>query len=176
MRKQITAENVRVLFDYNPETGELIWRPRPLRLKTARTDRTFNTNFAGKVAGHFDDKGYMRLVGYDPDRAHRIIWLYAYGFVPDCEIDHINGIRNDNRLCNLRLATRAENTRNAFRRTDNRSGHRGVAWEEDTKRWRAYLNFDGKRHYLGRFVTLEEAIKARCSAADLLHGEFARNV
>lgn len=90
------------------------------------------------------------------------------------EVDHINGDRLDNRRCNLRLATHAQNVRNAGMRKDNTSGFKGVCYYPLTKRWTSQINVRGRRKRLGYFSTPEEAHAAYCVAALQHHGEFAR--
>lgn len=68
---------------------------------------------------------------------HRLAWFYVHGRWPTADIDHINGNRDDNRLCNLREATRQQNIQNSKRRSDNRSGIKGVCWVESRGYWLA---------------------------------------
>jgi hypothetical protein len=89
-------------------------------------------------------------------------------------VDHINGDGLDNRRSNLRLATKAQNQRNQRLRRDNKSGFKGVCWDNRAKKWRALIRFNGKQKTLGYFDTPEEAYEAYCAAAIELHGEFAR--
>jgi hypothetical protein len=93
------------------EAGILTWKARPREhFKTARAWKIWNTRFAGKPAGSLDLSGYLltRINGKE-HRNHRIAWKMATGLDPVAEIDHINGIKADNRLCNLREATKGEN-------------------------------------------------------------------
>lgn len=90
-----------------------------------------------------------------PILAHRAAWVLHYGKWPDGEIDHINGVRTDNRICNLRDVDKGGNQRNATRRKDNTSGYAGVyKWK---KRYLAHIRIDGKLKVIGRFDTAEEA-------------------
>jgi hypothetical protein len=86
-------------------------------------------------------------------------------------VDHVNGLQWDNRRCNLRLATNSQNLINSGTQKGNRSGYRGVNW--DRGRWRAFITCKRKRHHLGRFTTLAEAVEARNKAAVRLFGQFA---
>ena len=88
--------------------------------------------------------------------------------------DHANGNTLDNRKCNLRICTAAENTRNQKRRTDNSSGYKGVSWAKRRGKWVAQIIKDGKHHFLGHFSTPEEAHNAYCEASKNYHGEFGR--
>jgi hypothetical protein len=97
----LTAERVRELLEYDADTGILRWRVRR------------GTVVSGRIAGHLDAKGYMAL-GIDGRlyRLHRVVWLHVYGAWPTQEIDHINRVRHDNRLANLRDVSRLVNARN----------------------------------------------------------------
>lgn len=160
-RKPPTAELVRELLIYNPETGVFTWRVNRGWLK------------AGTVAGSPHRAGYTILgIALRMYRAHRIAWLYMTGKWPADAIDHINGIRDDNRWANLREATWQENLRSTKRRIDNTSGFKGVR-KEGTK-WVASIYPNRKRIKLGTFDTPEEAHAAYCAAAEQLYGEFAR--
>lgn len=90
-------------------------------------------------------------------------------------VDHINGDGLDNRRCNLRLATAAQNQMNQRRRRDNTSGFKGVRFDRARQRWRAEIRVDGKHIFLGRFDTPVEAHRAYCKAAALYFGEFAND-
>lgn len=172
----LTAEFVRSILDYDPETGIATWRPKPPR---TRLDRTFNTRFAGKAAGsRHKTYGYLcvginRRVYY----LQQIIWLHYYGEWPALLVDHSDGDRVNNRITNLRLATYSQNGRNRGMQANNTSGYKGVCFDAyglRIKRWMASI-YDGKYHiYLGRFATREEAAAAYREAALRLHGEFSR--
>lgn len=155
----ITQALLRSKMDYDAETGRLVW-----------TDCNHKTRNGSEV-GYLGPQGYrITNLGKRPMCVHRLIWLYAYGVWPVGEIDHINGIRSDNRLCNLREATREQNARN-------RPAQRGRAIKGITfarGKYQAQIRFGGKNIYLGRFDTAEQAGAAYESAARDLHGEFVR--
>lgn len=163
MSEKITPERLRELLDYNPETGELRWKPRPATMfKAEHWQRTWNTRQAGRPAFTVGDKGYRRgMIFRRMYLAHVVAWAISTGKWPDGQIDHINGVRDDNRLANLREVTRSENCRNGKRRSSNTSGVNGVARHGD--RWRAYIMV-----HLGIFDTLEEAAAARKDAESRL--------
>ena len=134
----ITQEYLKELFFYNGE--KLIWCCRRSRIKL------------GAVAGGIQSDGYIRItVNQKHYQAHRLIWLWVYGEWPDGEIDHINGIRDDNRIDNLRAVTRSENCRNTKQRKDNKSGITGVHWHKKAKKWQARIQTNGKTRNLGLF-------------------------
>jgi hypothetical protein len=90
------------------------------------------------------------------------------------EIDHLNSDGLDNRKCNLRLATRAQNACNARARRNSLSGYKGVTWNKRAAKWRAAIWLNGKERHLGFFVEPEVAHAAYCEASQRLHGEFGR--
>jgi hypothetical protein len=150
----VTAERLRQLFKYDPETGLF---ERAGRLRNG-------TNTVGYVQFMID--GEMQL-------GHRMAWLYVHGSLPN-QIDHINGVRHDNRICNLRESSQAQNCGNVRRHRDNKSGFKGVIRSSDGKRWAAQICKDGLRRHLGTFDTPEDAHAAYCEAAKAAFGEFAR--
>ncbi len=107
--------------------------------------------------------------------AHRLAWLYVHGEWPDCEVDHVNGNRSDNRISNLRLATPTQNRMNGARRRDNATGFRGVHFEPRRKKYVAQLKIGTQRKYLGQFDTAEAAHAAYLEAAKEFYGDFARS-
>lgn len=164
----LTADRLREVLDYSPETGVFKWRDRP-----KRTRRGGNSAPVGSEAGSTGGQLY-RLIAVDGRRywAHRLVWVHVYGEWPCKEIDHINGNGHDNRLNNLRQATRTENRRNSRLPRNNTTGLKGV--HQKRKSFVAGIGNNGKYRYLGTFDTPEEAHAAYCKAARELHGEFAR--
>lgn len=118
--------------------------------------------------------GYaMGTVFGKPMKAHRVIFCMVYGFWPEY-VDHINGIRHDNRLSNLRASTKVENGKNQKLFSSNKSGYVGVNWYKRGKKWRAFIGINRKRVYLGQFDTKEEAVIAR-ELASKEHGFSERH-
>ena len=129
----------------------------------------------GDQAGSLNNRGYL-IVEWKGKiyRAHRIIYEMAYGTIPDSyQVDHINGIRTDNRLDNLRLATGSQNKWNSCKPKNNTSGFKGVYWNKRDQKWRAEVTIFNKKKFLGLFATKEEAYAARIEAEKIYHGEFA---
>lgn len=150
------------VFIYFPQTGEMFWLARR---NGVRGDRR-----AGCVIG-----GYLLIEHNNkPIMAHRLAWKIMTGEWPDKFIDHINGNRVDNRFCNLRLADKWQNARNAKTPKTNTSGFKGVCWDKDAKKWLAQINIDGRSRKIGKFSTAEAAHAAYVKAATDLYGEFAR--
>jgi hypothetical protein len=178
----LPADIIREALELDPasRTG-LRWRQRPRHhFPTERGWKIANGLNAGNPAGSEldDDRGkkYFKVkVNGVPYRAHRIIYLLAFGVDPsDKEIDHIDGDGLNNDPANLRLATRSENLRNRGANKNNTSGFKGVRSNKQTGRWRAEIGLHGKLLHLGLFDTPEEAHAAYVRAAKELHGEFAR--
>lgn len=142
----ITAERLREVLTYNQETGEFAWK--------------IKRGGAKNPAGCINENGYL-LIGIDGRlyRAHRIAWLYVYGAFPGGDIDHINGVKTDNRICNLRDVSRSVNMQNLKgAHKDSSVGLLGVVLSHNkSKPYRAMLMIDGKRRYSGYFKTPTEA-------------------
>ena len=138
------------LLRYDSETGDLFW-------KVNRTNRVF----AGDIAGRVHALGYKTVTIMGKFfYAHQIAWLLHYGELPDGEIDHINRVRHDNRLCNLREVSTSENVANGNMRRNNKSGYRGVFWRSQVQKWQAKIDCNGRRYHLGTFNTAKEAFVA----------------
>ena len=166
MCKDIDIEYVCQVLRYNPETGGLVWKERPLTLfKEERIGKTWNSRFSGQVAGT-PNKGYLMVyLKGSQFAAHRIVWAMAKGEQPPAVIDHINGNPLDNRIENLRESTPQDNAKNMFAPITNTSGVVGVHWNTAKCRWVAqgYVTEDGKAKTvpLGRFVEFEDAVESR---------------
>ena len=146
LQHRLTAERLRQLLDYSPETGLFYWRVK--RGSVA----------AGTEAGTWHGNGYRKIhIDGVPHLAHRLAWLYVHGEHPTGEIDHRNRNPADNRISKLRQASRAQNVRNTSRR-NRRSGFKCVV--RHGGKWRARIAVDRRRIELGIFSTAEEAAAA----------------
>lgn len=157
----LTQERLKELLSYDAETGEFTWK----------TKRGRTTN--GVSAGTIHSSGYM-IIQLDKTKygAHRLAWLYCYGETPSNMVDHINRVKLDNRIANLRLASESENQMNSKLSRNNTSGYKGVSYNKKSKLWRVNIANKGRYIYIGQFKTPEEAnIKAK-QAREKLHGEF----
>lgn len=154
MKSELSQQRLMEVLDYAPETGLFTWKAR---LKRATK--------IGDVAGRVKDSGY-RIIGVDGHlyRAHRLAFLYVTGEFPSAFVDHINGLRDDNRFGNLREATSQENAQNLGLRPGNKSGFTGVHRHTQNGAWIAQIVVSGKRQHLGSFKTREEAHAAYLSA------------
>lgn len=159
------------LFDYDPKTGELVWKPRdPAEFTLGssyppeRAANCWNAKNAGKRAfTSIDPQGYhfgaIDKINY---KAARLIWKMQTGQDPDT-IDHLNGIRTDNRWVNLRNGSSLDNQRNLSLAKNNTSGRVGVR-QNRWGSWRAEIQVLTRRICLGSFATFEEACAARAAA------------
>lgn len=172
-----SPEVLRQLLDCDPETGILTWRWRdPKWFKSGKRTQEhiaaiWNNQNAGAVAfTHTNDAGYKcGRVFNILLRAHRVIWAMEMGEWPSEEVDHINGDRSDNRLCNLRAVSRAENSKNVSVHKDNSVGIIGVSWYPRLEKWCARICVDGERHHIGVYGCIGQAIRAR-KQAERAHG------
>ena len=160
---------------YNAETGVFTWLLRPIESgRRRRHSLSWNTRYAGKPAGRTALNGYVViLVDKRWYLAHRLAWMFEYGRWPKEDIDHINRDRADNRIANLRGATRTQNNGNTKLHRHNTSGVKGVCWATREKRWLAQVQFNGKCKSGGRFKSFDEACAARRKLAANLFGDFA---
>ena len=156
MRKIL--DDIGNLLMYDPETGLFTWKVSRGGVR------------AGTQAGYDSGRGYIiiRVLGRNY-YAHRIAFLLMTGQWPEYQIDHINGNRSDNRFCNLRPATPAENRQNSEKREVASSGYIGVHYSNRSNRWIAKIQVRGKVTHLGTFVTEEEAAEAYIKAKKQLH-------
>ena len=107
-------------------------------------------------------------------KEHRLAWLYMTGAWPEHDIDHINGVRSDNRWANLREATRSQNKANQGPQRNNTSGFKGVCWDKQAQQWKVRITKDGRHIFLGLFDAPEAAHAAYAEAAQNMYGDFAR--
>ena len=155
--QDITAERLQELLHYDPETG-IFTR----KVRTARRVKV------GDVAGCQNGSGYLLItVCSRLYLAHRLAWLHTYGVWPKDQIDHINRIRTDNRIANLREVSHKQNGQNRSKSSTNTSGHPGVCWNKQRSKWVATITHNKKDIHLGLFKSLEEAVSARKAAEKL---------
>lgn len=155
--KQFDIEMIRRHLSYDQETGHFRWKvtiPRATK--------------AGEEAGYCCPRGYVHIrISGRIYTAHRLAYALCHGVIPDL-VDHINGDKGDNRIANLRAATRSENAQNRRRANrQNRTGALGVSPCKD--KYFAQIKVAGVSRNLGQFATLEEASAAYVAAKRELH-------
>lgn len=158
LRTLITQDELKERLHYDPETG--------IFTDLKNKNRELNT---------IQSRGYIGITILKKQYlAHRLAYLYMTGKWPDCQIDHVNQIKDDNRWSNLRAASISQNMHNVKIRSDNSSGYKGV-WRcyYNNKKWRASIKYNGKKINLGTYNTPEEASEVYKKKAIELMGEFA---
>ena len=166
MLDDLTAEFVRSLLAYNPETGELRWK-KFIRNGINKDD----------LAGHLNKKGYLAIrINYRSYQGYRLAWLIMTGEWPKCEIDHRDLNPANNRWNNLRESTHSQNKHNRGKNKNNTSGYKGVFLQKNStdRKWFAQIVHKGKTIYLGSFNDPIDAHNKYSEAAKQLHGEFRR--
>lgn len=150
----ITTKEIKEYFTY--DGSNLLWRISP----------KYDIHI-GSVAGHKNTLGYIEVrIKGKLYLAHRLIWQYVNDEPLSFDIDHINHIRSDNRIENLRLVSHSINMRNQKLRVTNKSGYHGIRWYKKLNKWQARIMYQYKDIHLGYFNTIEEAISMRLTAED----------
>ncbi len=169
----IKSDRLKEMLSYNPEIGLFTWLD--YELPSGKQRKKFGSACVGSIARYVAKNGYVQIrLERKLYYAHRLVWFYVHGVWP-IEIDHKNGITSDNRLKNLRLATRSQQCVNSKFRIINKVGLRGV--DKYGKRYRAYIGIGkGKTKYIGTFDTAIEAHNAYMKEARELYGEFVREL
>ena len=159
--KLLTYDRLREVLNYNPDTGLFTW------IAKASSHITI-----GDTAGRITSGGYINInIDRLPYAAHRLAWLYTHKVWPTNSLDHINRIRNDNRLANLREATKAELAQNRKLTPSNTSGVKGVHWMAGRRRWKASITLNGKLIHLGYTRLFEDAVALR-EEAEIKHHPY----
>lgn len=154
------------LFKLDPESGKLYWKVRSARRVKI-----------GDEAGTKNCNGYRQVYILGRlYRSHRVVFAIIHGRWPESELDHINGIRDDNRPSNLREATPSQNSMNTGMSGMNKSGIRGVSWSKVCNKWRASIQVRRKQIHLGVFNSISDAEVAYNAAASKYFGEFQGNM
>jgi len=158
----MTQELVKELFEYK-EDGHFYWK-KP----------TTNSIKLGQIAGSICFKGYRQIkINGKFYKEHRLAWFYHYGVFPINQIDHINNIKTDNRINNLREATNAQNQGNKVKRKGTSSKFKGCSWSKKHQKWRVRITINKKTKHLGCFHEESAAAQAYNEAAIKHFGEFA---
>lgn len=149
------------LFTY--KDGELYWKVAPCKSVAAN-----------QKAGYFNKKYKKIKIKHKSYFAHRLIYMMFHGYVPEF-IDHIDNNPENNRIENLRPATRQQNNSNAKLRMDATSGAKGVNWHKKQQKWNVRVSINGKRQNIGAFDDHELAELVAVMAREKYHGAFARH-
>jgi hypothetical protein len=154
----ITQARLKELLHYDLDTG--IFRWKIYRNGSAKQ---------GKIAGTKSKLNYLQInINDHTYLGHRLAWLYVYGYFPEHGIDHINRIKTDNRIKNLREVSNQCNIRNAKIYTTNKTGIKGVHWYKRTNQWCSMIMNKGKNYNLGLFNNFDNAVCARLAAEQCL--------
>lgn len=146
----LTQKELKEIVHYDKDTGALTWNSSRYGVRK------------GAKAGGKDQYGYGEVrIKRKLYRIHRIAWLYMEGYLPEHQIDHINGVRDDNRWINLRHVTQLCNMQNQRTRADNSSGFSGVTWNRNNNNWRCQATINKKSVDLGSYPNIIEAALAR---------------
>lgn len=164
-----SVAELREIYRYDPETGDLIFNRRP---SGARINASWNARYADKVAGTIMNAGYRFVSVYGQTMlAHRVSWALYHGEWPASEIDHRDGNKLNNTILNLRVGTHAENCSNRPGRSS--CGFKGVHANKRTpNRWGAKITIGGVSYWLGTFGSPTEAHAAYVGASRVLHRDF----
>jgi hypothetical protein len=159
-----SQEYLRANLHYDALTGIFKWRQRRFRAQSGLAAGCINREGYRQI--RLDDKLYV---------ASRLAWIYSHGEIPAAfEIDHRNGIRDDDRLENLRLATDRQQAQNRGRLRNNTSGKTGVIWNRRKRIWMAKIRIRGRRVYIGSAKSFEAACRLRDAAERICFGKFRR--
>lgn len=154
-------EELKEFLSYDPDTGVFVWK---------KVRKYAHAIHVGDEAGYLNEEGYIRIkFNRKCYAAHRLAWFFYHGSMPSEYIDHINGLRNDNRISNLRDITQTDNNRSTTKPKHNKSGFVGVSWHKRAGKWASVIRVDGKNHHLGLFIDPEEAHLAYLKAKAELH-------
>lgn len=157
MKNNLTQARIKELLIYNPETGVFTWRVGKGNI------------VANSVAGAEHSKGYIHItIDGKKYYAHRLAWLYMHNYWPS-RLDHVNRLKSDNRIQNLREVSNSENQQNRLTPRHNTSGFKGVTWNSQKSKWWARISINCKKFHIGFFETPEEASTAYLEAVKSLH-------
>jgi hypothetical protein len=160
MTTTITSAKAHELFDYS--NGVLYWKTSP------------RNGWTGKPVNHKTSNGYLKAkVDGKLIPVHRLVWLLHYGDTPEL-IDHINGIRHDNRIENLRICNDSENARNRAKSSNNTSGYQNVVWNKSNRNYNVQITVNKRKMHIGVFDDVELAALVAEEARHKFFGEFAR--
>ena len=172
--RNLSSFFLREIVRYDFSSGEFRWIVRPENhFKSSRSHKIWNTKNSGNVIRNPDSAGYLYLnLAGKRYPLHRLAWLYHYGLDASI-IDHINGVKCDNKISNLRVANSTENNRNKSINKKSKSGFKGVWFCNTRGKWVSSIRTGHSRIHIGSFYCKIEAAKAYDIEAIKYHGEFA---
>lgn len=160
----LTQAHLQQILEYEPSTGEFRWK----------VFRNAHGAKQGDIAGGVNAIGYRAIcINYKLYAAHRLAWIIMTGSWPSSEIDHINGVRDDNRWVNLREATSSQNKHNRTKLVTNTSGYMGVAWMPRQKKWKASFFHQKKLWVCGYFLDKTDGAISYNYHIAHIRGQFA---
>ena len=159
----LTQSRLQELLNYNPKTG----------IFTRRKRKEHNLKrHNGKQAGCINNQGYVSIgIDYKYYAGHRLAWLYVHGYLPEDEVDHINRVKDDNRMTNLRVINHQCNSKNSGNMSNNRSGVNGAHWNNKKKRWVSSIRVSTILYHLKVTVDFVEAVAYRLAHEQALDWE-----
>jgi hypothetical protein len=162
----------RKILAYDPKTGLITWT---CDRRTGKGVGRVHVKAGAEAGTRVAQRGYKRIYVVDRQMyAHRLAWVLHYGEMPPPILDHADGNKGDDRIDNLRPATKAQNAYNSKLQSNNSTGFKGVHLSKKNGRFQANIKGGGKNRFLGYFDTAEEAHAAYCSAAVKYHKDYAR--
>lgn len=157
-KENLTQEYLKSILHYDPDTGVFTWK-----VQTGPRAKI------GSIAGRKDKRYHCNIkINNTMYKAHRLAWLYVYGYMPENDLDHINRNPFDNRIVNLREISRSCNIRNSGNRKDNTSGVKGVYFDTGKNKWASYIRVNKKAKSLGVYKDFDNAVCARLAGEQCL--------
>lgn len=174
-KKLPSIKHLSECLDYNEHSGDFIWKARPItHFKNKHGMNTFNSKFAGEIAGGKDRRGYVFiLINGEKFLAHRLAWKIMMNADPSTNIDHVDMNKSNNAWENLREANHQQNAFNTSLSRKNKTGYKGVSFDKSRGKFYASIRVNGKTKSLGRHETAQMAYEAYCAAANSVFGEFS---
>ncbi len=176
-KERPSIEYLNECFDYDPESGGVLtWKERPVEhFSEEHRHRAWNTAHAGKVIGSTAREGYTSVrILKRTYNMHAVCFAIHHSRWANGAVDHKDADTTNNKIGNLREATKAQNGRNRGENKNNTSGYKGVYYHKKSTKWRAIIGVNGEDRYLGYFHSPLDAYFAYCYAALELHGDFRK--
>ena len=176
MTAAIDHNLVRRIIDFCPSSGVLTWKVRGDDMfSSVRVARSWNSRYSGSQAFTTVSKfGYLQgSINGKNYQAHRVAYAHFYGLDSFGFVDHIDGVKTNNSIENLRIVTHHQNMQNVKKHEDGRS-MKGAYWRHDMMKWESKIMANGVLHRLGFHDNEIDAHEAYCRASSALHGNDGR--